>query len=391
MQQPAAPPRFGRGRATFFWDEEKTRAEGALGDKSLSGTPKPAMPAGARHWKTPEIRQAKATPKRNPVQAKARPKSNSRPRYQEDLVNRDRDGDTVFAQAADPYYADNRGFRKDDPLNFKEPPREVDPSQMIADGEYLAAGLNPDSLLADVEALLVQEQMLAEQTKWWEDRAQEEKVSRRGLQDHLKIQQSSFRIEVSAMQREIDAAQRQLRQAEDEGDDAVNLLAGLRDAAMKARQEAKGLEHKLEEMATIATPREATRIRGSISQAFRGDIGPKTFPFNPRPSTVTVVETAKSSKVTSVAQSMSSKGYESYDSDEFANMGMLGGGQTTQSKQFGGPSSNAGRLGGSAMGMAPQPSGQQPTRGGGGGLAMGGLDLDFGSDDDDLDMADLGF
>jgi len=212
---------------------------------------RPELPAGSIHFQAPEF-QSQAVIKSSAVQT--RPK------------------------AADPYGTDIRSGRynrKDDPLNLKQPPQGRDLSQQSAgDGDYLASSMKHDSLLADVEVLLAQEQMLAEQTAWWELRSTREQAAKRRLQAVQQTQEATFRQEVIEMQRQITNTREQHRLEETQCESFLREAAQLRGEAAAAQEEVEVLQQRLEEagasypgMRGSVTPPRGTSPRRLSSEA----------------------------------------------------------------------------------------------------------------------------
>merc|ERR1719329_1708332 len=101
----------------------------------------PAEGSKASPWRKP-VQQA--SPARRTGAISPRPKGSALPRN--------------AAKHRQPTYG------TDDPLRLQEPPTGADLTlKLVSDGDNLSPGANPDSLFADVQALLAQEQMLADQ------------------------------------------------------------------------------------------------------------------------------------------------------------------------------------------------------------------------------------
>lgn len=157
----------------------------------------------------------------------------------------------------------------------------------------MANGINPDSLLADVEALLAQEQMLTEQTQWWQERAQKELTTRRGLQTELKNQDACFLQEVTDMQNEIANARDRMEEEKKRSEAFLREADDMREEAMTARAEAGVLRKQLEGLAKTEPPRNAARIRASISSVRENLIEPPKAPVRaPAPATLSSVPEA---------------------------------------------------------------------------------------------------
>lgn len=354
-------------------------AGGPSGKGSFSGV-KPALPLGSKHWsETPEpaLDLAGPGPKRSPAKAKARPKTSG-------ADQADKAAPSYPKKAADPFYGDARsgGSPQNDPLNLKQPPRGGDRSlDLIADGYYGATGLNPDSLSADVEALLAQERMLAEQTKWWEMRAKRESSKRQSLQAQLQGQEATFKQEAMQMQREFANAREQQLQEEAQRSALVKETSALRSEVASAQEKAELLRRRLEEVAKTTSPDNSAKIRDAIASVSSSLVPRASSPRDtqvsksPTVSATPAPSTSMASGRPGQVPGQSGKSFlgdvrpspkaavpvvDNVDFDD--GVGFLGGGP-----------------GGSNLGTRPIPSG----------LTM---DFSFGEDeDDDLDMDDLGF
>jgi len=200
-----------------------------------------------------------------------------------------------------PAYSSKRQYGygpQDDPLNIKLPPQGgrgligTRPEPAYA-GEYMANSINPDSLLADVEALLAQEQMLTEQAQWWQGRAQKELTTRRGLQTELKNQDACFVQEVTDMQNEIANARDRMEEEKKRSEAFLREADDMQKEARTARAEAEVLKKQLEALAKTEPPRNAARIRASISSVRENLIEPPKAPVRaPAPTALSSVPEA---------------------------------------------------------------------------------------------------
>jgi hypothetical protein len=139
--------------------------------------------------------------------------------------------------------------------------------QLIMDGDYVGAGLNPDSLLADVEALLAQERLLTQQTKWWEDRAERELEHKKSLQAELQNQEAAFNQEVQELRREIANIRAERRQELTRAEQSSAEAADLREEAAAVQDQAEMLRERLEQ-ATYS--RSSVRSSGISSNVVKG-------------------------------------------------------------------------------------------------------------------------
>merc|ERR1719409_2628141 len=101
--------------------------------------------------------------------------------------------------------------------------------------------------MADVEALLVQEQMLAEQAKWWEDRFQKESDSKRKLQGEYQSQREAFDKEVQQMYAEIENARKERQQEEARARSSIEEVADLREETADLQKQIEQLRQRLHE------------------------------------------------------------------------------------------------------------------------------------------------
>lgn len=142
-----------------------------------------------------------------------------------------------------------------DPLNLQAPPMSVDTGvddddyeMLLADGDYEAAGLNPDSAVADVESLLAQEKLLEEQAKWWEARDKSERAARKAFQAELRAQDSQFGQEVRDLEAEIRSLRNEQAEMEERSYQHECEAKDFRNEAAVAAQEIEMIKPKLAEL-----------------------------------------------------------------------------------------------------------------------------------------------
>lgn len=168
----------------------------------------------------------------------------------------------------------------EDPLNLHAPPMtgdagitEDDYEMLLADGDYEAAGLNPDSTVADIESLLAQEKLLGEQTKWWEDRLKTETAARKAFQAEMKAQDSQFSREVRDLQDLIAELRSEQAEAEEQAHFFVCEAKDFDNEAVVAGREMEMLKPKIAELrkSIFTSPRSvATSKGGTPTTAQRG-------------------------------------------------------------------------------------------------------------------------
>mmetsp|Transcript_148755 Transcript_148755/g.257623 ORF Transcript_148755/g.257623 Transcript_148755/m.257623 type:complete len:371 (+) Transcript_148755:740-1852(+) len=169
----------------------------------------------------------------------------------------------------------------EDPLNLQAPPtsgdaglEEDDYEMLLADGDYEAAGLNPDSAVADIESLLAQEKLLGEQTKWWEDRLKTEASARKAFQAEMKAQDAQFSREVRDLQDLISELRSEQAEAEEQAHFLVCEAKDYENEAVVAGREVEMLKPKIAELrkSIFTSPRSVTSKGGTPTGAQRGTL-----------------------------------------------------------------------------------------------------------------------
>lgn len=175
-----------------------------------------------------------------------------------------------FRSAALTKSSDSQYAGRDDPLSLREPPQGSgfdSGVQLYLDTDYLNADVHPDSLLADVEALFVQEQMLTEQVVWWQERVSREQTAKDSLQAAFQTQDEISKEEVLDLQRRIAACRDEQRNEDQLRQGFQNEAAELRAKAKDAQQQADQLRAKLEQIANQSSPLTAVTIRAAINRS----------------------------------------------------------------------------------------------------------------------------
>lgn len=293
---------------------------------------------------------------------------------------------------------------KADPLELNYPPQGMEITmQPPVEVDYLSADMNPDSLLADIEALLAQERMLSEQCTWWQERARREGEAQKAAEAEVQNQEMVAKREIEELRRRI----AETKQARARDDEKRKLLAkeasAIRMEANESLQQAEQLRQKLEELAQSSPPHDSAKIRSCINHALFANRVPKSLrkgisdktsngslPNSARsrarsgsPRSEPRAEDSISQQPWNSARSMakdasrSSQGQgsgvtpRSGQSKAMAGWSGLPGTDIGQDKQFGGGPSK----GGMGMGI--------PMNVGGGGGGLG--DFNFDEDDDEFD------
>lgn len=287
----------GQGRQTFFVDVERKKAQEMTG--GITGANKPAVPANAKTLKNPAKKPA-TTPKASGFRSPA------------------------LSRPTDPQYAG-----KDDPLSLREPPQGPgfdSGVQLYLDADYLNADVHPDSLLADVEALFVQERMLTEQVKWWQERARREQTAKDSLQASVQTQEDTSKQEVLDLQRRI-AAVRDQQGHEDQLRQALQSEAAeLRAEAKDTQQQADDLRAKLGEIANQSSPREAVKIRAAINGALFSTQAVNKRPVQKYTSTLDQASPRTAQKAFAAKPFGGGMGSDEVSDDDMSFLGGGGGG-----------------------------------------------------------------